>query len=123
MIQTVLSWLSGYPGLESLTPERLAPEPGSAGLFCLGRQLLRRDTDILGNEKQRLRISFRLAVHCADSAMPQRLLNLARWVEDTAPVLGEDQTVFCGNGKLTRENGHGTARYETGIIFEFTEVV
>ena len=122
MIQTVHSWLSGYPGLESLKQEHLAAAPGSAGLFCQGQQVLRENTDILGNVVRRVQLRFLLAVHCCEASTPQRLLDLDRWAQQSAPTLGQMQTLRCQKGRLVRADAQGTARYETEIIFEFTEV-
>lgn len=123
MIETVFQWLAAYPGLEGLTLERLDAAPGSAGLFCKGRQVLWRREDILGKGTVRQRLAFALEIHRTGAGGPQEFLDLAQWATATAPRLGMDQTVSLEKGCLDKAGPNGTARYGATITFEFTSEV
>ena len=121
MIQTVFHWLQAVPGLENLKAEALDPRPGSAGLFCKGEEILSRSEDILGETRLRKRLSFTLQLHRADASGPETFLNLTRQLRDTAPVLGQQQTLRITQGQTVKDGGLGIARSSGQIIFEFTE--
>ena len=123
MTNTVLRWLRGYPGLETLRPEALEPTPGSTGLFCKGLTLLRRRSDITGRELRRQRLDFLLLRHCTGDAGAQWLLDFTPWAQATAPALGRDSVFSCGKGRLIRDDGQGVSRYELQLSFEFTQEV
>lgn len=123
MTDTVLQWLRGYPGLETLQPETLGHKPGSAGLFCRGLTLLSRSTDILGREFRRQRLEFLLQRHSTGTDDPGWLLELTRWAHTTAPTLGQNTVLSCGKGRLIRGDANSIRRYELQITFEFTQEV
>lgn len=116
MIQKILSWLRGLPGLGTVQPEVLEPYPGSAGLFCQGLRELGRSTDILGNATRRCRLELVVAIHDTGTAIPQALLELSC---ADAPILGANQQVQISQGRLVRAEGDGLRRYEARIYFEY----
>ena len=116
MIQQILSWLRGLPGLSAVQPEALEPYPGSAGLFCQGLRELGRSADILGNATRHCRLELVLAIHDTGTAVPQALLELSC---AGAPILGSRQQVNITQGRLVRADGDGLRRYEARIIFEY----
>ena len=117
MINTVYRWLKAMPGLETLEMEKLSAAPGSAGLFCKGRSVLRRSEDILGNAALRQSLTFSLCLHSTGREVPAFFLALDT---QNAPTLGENQTVAVTRGRLTRDGGTGICRFEATVTFTFT---
>ena len=112
MNDTVIRWLEGF------AQDQLGPGEGWA-VFPQGERVLKRMPDILGGEKQRRRLSFRLCGNCASPASGE-LEAFARRAEQTAPTLGESQTVRLEDARLTAKSKDGLGRYEAKLIFEFT---
>ena len=44
----------------------------------------------------------------------------ARWAEETAPILGQEQTVRVEDARLENKGKEDMARYRAMLIFEFT---
>lgn len=122
MIQTVLSWLRGYPGLEQLRSEALGSEPGSAGLFFRGLTLQRGYRDLLGREFRRRRLEFYLERHCAGDSGTQWLQEFSCWAEANAPALGENSSLTCSQGQLIHCDETAISRCRLQLTFEFTQV-
>lgn len=112
MIDTVTNWLG-------FSLDELNAGEGWA-VFPQGETQLAASRDILGSEKRRSRLTFLVVCH---SPYPNHATweEFSRRVRETAPVLGENQTVRLEGVHLSAKGKDGPARYEAKLIFEFTE--
>ena len=123
MIQTVLTWLRGYPGLEGLQPEHLGPCPGDAGLFFRGLTLESSRQDLLGRKFHRKSLEFYLERHCAGDSGTLWLREFSRWAEANPPVLGDESILHCRQGQVVARDETGIQRCRLQLYFEFTETL
>ena len=121
MIQTVLTWLRSYPGLEQLQPEALGANPGEAGLFFRGLTLVKTQKDILGGRLRRKRLEFYLERNCPEDPCTLWMQGFTAWAEANAPSLGEGSDLICSQGQMIRRDETGLARCRVTLTFEFTQ--
>ena len=128
-INALWQYLSGFPQWEEnsvlvdVTPEK----PDGCGLFPQGVEVLKRQTDVTGGVRLRMRQSFllrRIGVRTGASAA--WLLELQNWVLEhppcaLEPVWGTDLQLRLEKGRLTRTEQSGTATYEAVVIIEYTK--
>ena len=113
MTDIVVTWLQGF------SVDCLRWQEGWA-VFPQGERLLSQSTDILGNVKRRKRLSFLIRRNCLQP-QPGDMEAFARWAEDTAPILGENQTVRLEDARLESKSKEDMHRHKAMLIFEFTE--
>ena len=121
MIDTIFNWLKNYPGLAYLQRDRIDEAVGGSGLFFRGVTVADRKWDLLGCLRCRKGLSFRIRRYGdpADSAV--FFLMLGAWVEETAPILGENQTVSLENAHCVRDSDLGLALWEADLKITYTE--
>jgi len=120
MLETLLSWLRGIPGLQDMTAEYLGPEEGAAGLFCRGREVLWQRRDILGALTCRQRAVFLLSIRSPDPALLSLTLTVEPEFRSIAPVFGLDQTLKLEQGRTVRNDGGGLPVIEARLTLEYT---
>ena len=109
MHEQILHWLRRQPGWEQTELDHLE----STGLFPLGLQILQRKGDILGSEKIRYRMEYKLLAQGYDSAPKLPLL-------EALPIFGEDQQSQLRLGHLTKSGPNGLRRWQITLRIEFT---
>ena len=94
----------------------LGPREGWA-VFPQGEKVLQRQQDILGGQRLRKRLTFLIRCNCAS---PTAMESFAQWAQQTAPQLGQMQTLRLEDAHLAAKHKDGPGRYEAKLIFEFT---
>lgn len=112
MTNTIVAWLQGF------SVDGLRWGEGWA-VFPQGEKRLSHTTDILGNVRQRKRLSF-LIRRNSRSPQPGDMEAFARWAEANAPILGENQTVRVDDARLEHKSKEDMHRHRAMLIFEFT---
>ncbi len=112
MTHTVTAWLKDF-SVDSL------PWKEGWAVFPQGEKVLFRRQDILGGVRLRKRLKFLIRRSCLDPK-PGDMEAFARWVEETAPILGQEQTVRVEDARLESKGKEDMARYRAMLIFEFT---
>lgn len=123
LLEILKGWLVGFPrwGEVDLNIDATAAQPVSCGLFPQGMEELKRQEDVLGNVKCRLRQTFllrRLALHQEEAAL--WLMDFAHWVRlQKPPAVGENTRIRAEKGRLLSADQTGTATYEIKLILEY----
>ena len=119
MIQTIFNWITAFSGFggKQFRLDKLEAHSQAASVLCKGEEILSQSRDILGNLKQRKRLTLLVRVRGIDA---QTLLDFARWAEDTAPVLGENQTLSIQQGSLYTSNPGAPGVYQCRVTLEYT---
>lgn len=112
MTNTVIAWLEGF------SVDSLQWKEGWA-VFPQGERVLSRTQDILGTSRLRKRLTFLVRRNSLDPK-PGDMEAFARWAEDTAPILGADQTVRVEDARLESKSKEDMHRHQAKLIFEFT---
>lgn len=123
MINQLSQWVASFPGFagREFTVDALKSGESAAAVFCEGQQVLSRQEDILGAAVSRRRLTLTVRLRSREqSQMSQTLLDFVRWAEQTAPVLGQQQTVKAEQGRLRHAHGTGITTYEIRVILEFS---
>ena len=120
-LNLVQSWVMGFPKWEGpLLTDTVDVAPGSCGLFPVGKALLDRREDVLGNARCRYRDSFLLRRRAVKGeAAAAWVMEFAAWGENAQPpALGDGVQVSVEQGKLHAAAPDGTATYQ--VIVHFT---
>ncbi len=121
-LNLVRSWVTGFPGWEGvLLTDTVDVAPGSCGLFPVGKALLDRREDVLGNVRCRWRESFLLRRRAVKGeAAAAWIMGFAAWAEGAAPpALGEKVQTSVEQGKLHAAAPDGTATYQVTVHFTY----
>lgn len=128
-MEQLKNWVAAFPGFAGMTVTVDAQPgiPGSVGLFCRGQKTLWQREDLLGRVRRRRRLTLEVTLACSkdpqgDCLTAALLLELARWAEGSAPILGQEQTLRADKGSLHHAAAGGVGVYALELIFEFTEV-
>jgi len=127
-MEEMKNWLQSFPGWggKVLHFDRLPAEPGNAGLFPRGDELLEVKRDLLGNVRCRCARRFELMLmDCGADA--QWLTQLQEWVArqsflGLAPKFGdepENELIRAEKGHLKERTAAGTAIYTVTLTAEF----
>lgn len=119
MIETILLWMAGL-GFYGVEPEHLGTSEGSVGLFCRGREVIRRWQDIMGNRLCRQKVVFLVAMRSRSPEPLELALALEEQLQQTAPYFGEDQRILLEKGRTVKDNGSGFPVREFQLTVEYT---
>ena len=131
-IEKITSWILTFPQWpKSAKLEVDHIDPGGAGLFPLGLQEIRRDEDLLGNQRIvcRWRALLVVSVDEKESGMKSAafLTDFEKWVyeqngQGVLPRLGDGYVyVRAENGQRVKIRQPGLAVYSTELSVEFTK--
>lgn len=128
-MEQIINWLQTFPKWkDTLYIDHIEPQAGCSGLFPKGEQLLKRKTDILGNERLQLRSSYelrRVTHRGTDNLMyAQWLQQLQQWILEQsrsgkAPSLGENTQWVAQNGRLSQSNMTGSGVYTLELTAQY----
>ena len=121
MIDIIFTWLKTYPGLGYLQRDQVDEAIGGSGLFFRGMTVVDRKFDLLGASRCRKKLSFRIRYFDEPAACAVFFLMLGAWVEDTAPILGMDQSVCLRDARCVRDENLGLALWEADLEIIYTE--
>ena len=122
ILDVVRAWLEAHGFLPAV--DSCGPNAGDAGLFPLGRELLQRRQDVLGNTRERVRYSFSLRQTAVPGeAAAKVFLQLQTAAAGNPPQLGENQLFRAEKGKLLKNASTGLAIYEVRLIAEREETL
>ena len=119
MIEQILAWLRGM-GFSGVKAEYLGPKEGAMGLFCRGSEVLWKRQDILGDTLCRQRVVFLVDIRSRETEALDLGLLLAPYLQQTAPVFGEDQKILLEKGRTVKDNGSGIPIREFQLTVEYT---
>ena len=125
----IIKWLQTFPQWhDTLYVDHIEPHPGCSGLYPKGDQLLKRQSDILGNDRLQLRTTYelrRVTPRGSDNLMyAQWLQQLQQWVWEQsrsgmAPSLGENTQWVAQKGRLSQSNMTGSGVYTLELVAQY----
>lgn len=123
MNDTIFNWLRGFPGLELLQRQQVDAVNGGCGLFFRGVTVKDQKTDLLGGISCRKQLHYRLNRYGDPTDSPVFFLLLEAWVQETAPILGAEQTLALQNARCVRDTGTGLALWEADLYITYWEAL
>ena len=132
-LEKLKNWLQSWPGWqeEKIRVDALPVKLGSVGLFPLGLQIRKRESDLFGNTQCLCRLTCKLLL-CSDSRVEEmagRLLELQGWIlqqsaQDLAPVLGclpHRERIYAGYGRQEKQLQPGLWLYQLELKADFVQ--